>query len=131
MDDINPSKRIEIVDRGLKIEIEVQQDSPGVNQEQPLENNPSDNQACDPISSHTESPEIAMGSSYQMFSQSMSLLAQNAVNVQKQLTMTQQTATNKEIKQFIPLKPQSSTSNSQKSLDNLQGIIGILKSLSE
>lgn len=76
-----------------------------------------------------ESPAMAMGNGYQMFSQSMCLLAQNAVNSQQQLTLSQQTATSQELQKVIQTQMVPSTLNSHESLDQLQGIMAILTSL--
>ncbi len=113
------------------VTVEVSVESPGGDDDQPCDDRTSDNQASKVIPSNAESPAMAMGSGYQMLSQSMCLLAQNAVNAQKQLTTAQQTATTKELQQVIWPKPQPSPLNSQKSLENLQGIIAILTSLSK
>ena len=113
------------------VAVEVSVESPRGNDDQPGDDRTSDNQASTVIPSNAESPAMARGSAYQMLSQSMCLLAQNAVNAQKQLTTTQQTATTQELQQFIGPKPQPSPLNSQNSLENLQGIIAILTSLSK
>ncbi len=81
------------------------------------------------IPSGGESPGMAMGNGYQMFSQSMCLLAQNAVNAQQQLTLSQQTATTQELQQVIQTQMMPSTLNSYESLDKLEGIMAVLKSL--
>ncbi len=78
-----------------------------------------------------ESPAMAMGNGYQMFSQSMCLLAQNAVNAQQQLTISQQTATTQELQKVIQTQVLPSTLNSYDSLDQLQGIMAILTSLKQ
>ena len=81
------------------------------------------------VPSGGDSPAMAMGNGYQMFSQSMCLLAQNAVNAQQQLTLSQQTATTQELQKVIQTQMVPSTLNSYESLDQLQGIMAILTSL--
>ncbi len=130
MGDIN-SERFEFGD----VTVDVQIDSPGIDDDQPYADRTSDSQTSTVTStvvpSNAESPAMAMGSSYEMLSQSMCLLALNAVNTQKQLTMTQQTVTNQELQQAIAPKPQPSTLTYQNSLDSLQGIVAVLTSLSK
>ncbi|MDJ0599490.1 MAG: RebB family R body protein [Crocosphaera sp.] len=83
------------------------------------------------VPSGGESPAMAMGNGYQMFSQSMCLLAQNAVNAQQQLTMSQQTATTQELQKVIQTQILPSTLNSYESLDQLQNIMAVLTSLKQ
>ncbi|GBF82100.1 RebB family R body protein [Aphanothece sacrum] len=122
------SEIFEFGDVTVEVQVETR-----VDDDQPCDEEPSDQPTLTPtvIPSNAESPAMAMGSGYQMFSQSMSMLVQNAVDAQQQLTITQQTATSQELQQFIWPKAIASPLNSQNSLDNLQGIIAMLTSLSK
>lgn len=113
----------------LEIEASPVEEEPIVNQ--PASNNQESSAIPTVIPTTGESPAMALGNGYQMFSQSMSLLAQNAVNAQQQLTVTQQTATHQELKRVISSQIQPSNSKSQDSLASLQGIIAMLTSLSQ
>lgn len=117
-------------DDGVTVEVTI--DSGTVDEKQPVDEPDSDNEAPSAVSTampaNAESPAMAMGNGYQIFSQSMSLLAQNAVNIQQQLTMTQQTTVHQELQRVIfPTVPQTNV-NSQNSLESLQGIIAMLSS---
>jgi hypothetical protein len=73
-----------------------------------------------------QSPAMAEGSLYQIISQATSLSAQNAVNYQKQLTITQQTTTCHDVvKVLFPKTKRSNLST----LKTLQEFITLVKNL--
>ena len=114
------------------VEVEVSFECPEDNDDKPVKEDNCDKQNSAATSSNVESLSVpvAAGSSYQMFSQSMCLLAQNAVNNQMQLTTAQQTVTSQDLQQVISSQSQKLALRPQNSQGSLQDIISILTSLS-
>ncbi len=73
------------------------------------------------------SPAMTAGSLYQTIAQATSLSAQNVVNEQKQLTITQQTNTNHNISKVLLTKPKRK--NSSSTLNILKDLIILANSL--
>lgn len=73
-----------------------------------------------------QSPAMAQGSLGQIIAQATSLSAQNAVNYQKQLTITQQTTTSHDVVKL--LLPKTKRSNSS-TLKTLEEFITLVKNL--
>ena len=144
MSEIN-SERSEFVDENeviikenqeqleFDVEVEVSFECPEENDDKPCKEDNCDKQTSAAVSSNVESLSVpvAVGSSYQMFSQSMCLLAQNAVNNQMQLTNAQQTATSQELQQVISSQSQQLSLKPLNASGSLQDIISLLTSLSK
>ena len=76
-----------------------------------------------------ESPAVADAGFSQSLSLATSLTAQNAVNVQKQLTITHQANTNKELEHFLLIKRRGKNKAYAESLKTLAGIMRRFESI--